>query len=44
MSKIKDFGERVLFTEEMRRTHTILIPDMLPHHFRMLAAIMNEYG
>lgn len=44
MNKIKNFGERVLFTEDMRRTHTILVPDMLPHHFRMLAAIMNEYG
>lgn len=44
MSKLRDFGERVLFTEEMRRTHTILIPDMLPHHFRMLSAVLCEYG
>ena len=36
--------ERVLFTEEMRKTHTILIPDMLPRHFKLIAAIMRNYG
>lgn len=36
--------ERVLFTEEMKKTHTILIPDMLPRHFKLIAALMKNYG
>ena len=35
---------RVVFTKEMRRTHTILIPTMLPMHFELLARVMNSYG
>lgn len=35
---------RLLFTEEMRREYTILIPQMLPIHFAMLERIFNNYG
>lgn len=34
----------VLFTEEMKRTHTILIPNMLPMHFRIFTKIFETYG
>ncbi len=33
-----------VFTEEMRKTHTILIPNMLPMHFKMMIRIFKEYG
>lgn len=36
--------ERVVFTKEMRRTHTILIPTMLPMHFKLLARVLHSYG
>ena len=32
------------FTKEMRSTHTILIPDMLPIHLTLMASIMKKYG
>ncbi|MCH5193698.1 MAG: 2-hydroxyacyl-CoA dehydratase [Oscillospiraceae bacterium] len=35
---------RLLFTEEMRREYTILIPNMLPIHFTMLERIFNNHG
>ena len=43
MTSNNDF-ERVLFTPEMKRDYTILIPDMLPMHFKMIAQILNNYG
>ena len=33
-----------VFTEEMRATHTILIPNMLPMHFKMMIRIFHSYG
>ncbi len=36
--------ERVVFTEEMKKTHTILIPTMLPMHFKMIAQTLCSYG
>ncbi len=33
-----------VFTEEMRKTHTILIPNMLPMHFKMMLRIFSQYG
>ena len=39
-----DMPERVIFTEEMRKTHTILLPNMLPHHFKLLSRVFNNYG
>ncbi|MBO5212196.1 MAG: 2-hydroxyacyl-CoA dehydratase [Clostridia bacterium] len=32
------------FTKEMRSTHKILIPDMLPIHLKLLAAVMRKNG
>ena len=34
----------VPFTKEMKKTHTILIPDMLPMHFRLVAQVLRNYG
>ena len=36
--------ERVVFTEEMKKTHTILVPTMLPIHFNMIVQIMRQHG
>ena len=33
-----------VFTKEMRATHTILVPDMLPVHFKLLIGVLNNYG
>lgn len=35
---------RLLFTEEMRKEYTILIPNMLPIHFSLLERIFNNHG
>ncbi|HAM68114.1 MAG TPA: 2-hydroxyglutaryl-CoA dehydratase [Ruminococcus sp.] len=32
------------FTPEMKKTHTILVPDMLPVHFQLLISILKPYG
>lgn len=37
-------NHHVAFTKEMRKTHTILIPDMLPIHFRLIIAVFKKYG
>ena len=34
----------VAFQEEMRKDYTILVPDMLPRHFRLMAQVMGDYG
>lgn len=36
--------EYAKFTEEMKKTHTILVPDMLPIHFKMLVKIFEAEG
>lgn len=36
--------ERVIFTEEMRKTYTILMPTMLPRHFRIIARVFQRFG
>ncbi len=33
-----------VFTPEMKKTHTILVPDMLPIHFKLLTGILEKYG
>ena len=33
---------RIVFTQEMKKTHTILIPTMLPIHFRFMANILEQ--
>ncbi|MFM9413175.1 2-hydroxyglutaryl-CoA dehydratase [Peptococcus simiae] len=35
---------RVVFTEEMKETHTILVPMMLPIHFKFLQRILEMEG
>lgn len=32
------------FTPEMKQTHTILVPDMLPVHFQLLISVLRKYG
>ena len=34
----------VPFTEDMKKTHTILIPGMLPFHFSLLRDALNSCG
>lgn len=36
--------DRVLFTKEMRETHTILLPNMLPTHFKILEKVFRNCG
>ncbi|MGB5824397.1 MAG: hypothetical protein WBH44_09960 [Proteocatella sp.] len=36
--------EKVEFTEEMRKDYTILVPNMLPIHFKLIIAILRNYG
>ena len=36
--------DRVLFTKEMKKDYTILLPNMLPMHFRILEKIFNTCG
>ncbi|HIT19084.1 MAG TPA: 2-hydroxyacyl-CoA dehydratase [Candidatus Fimivivens faecavium] len=39
----KDTG-RVLFTKEMKKTHTILVPSMAPIHFAIVKNVLVSYG
>ncbi len=32
------------FTKEMKETHTILIPNMLPVHFKLIMQVLDGYG
>ena len=34
----------VVFTEEMKKTHTILVPNMLPMHFKMIGKVLGRCG
>ncbi|MBQ4037066.1 MAG: 2-hydroxyacyl-CoA dehydratase [Clostridia bacterium] len=34
----------VPFTEDMIRDYTILVPNMLPMHFKLVASVMKNYG
>lgn len=36
--------DRVIFTKEMRKEYTILVPTMLPIHFALLAASFRKHG
>ena len=37
-------NERVIFTKEMKKDYTILLPNMLPMHFKILERIFRSYG
>ncbi|MDE7243202.1 MAG: 2-hydroxyacyl-CoA dehydratase [Oscillospiraceae bacterium] len=34
----------VVFTKEMKETHTILVPNMLPMHFKIIGKVMEKEG
>ena len=36
--------ERIEFTREMKRDYTILMPNMLPVHFRLLRDVFRLHG
>lgn len=36
--------KRILFTEKMKEDYTILIPQMAPFHFDLLASTLNSFG
>ena len=36
--------DRVEFTREMKKTYTILAPDMLPMHFALLVKVLEKHG
>ena len=39
-----DEEERVVFTEAMKKDYTVLVPTMLPTHFKMITGIFRSYG
>ena len=40
----KENRDYVVFTEEMKATHTILVPNMLPMHFKIIGKVMEKVG
>ncbi len=44
MDMKRDANGFPIFTREMRKTHTILIPDMLPLHFVLLSRLFQQAG
>ena len=44
MSKGKRTWDYVPFTEDMKATHTILVPNMLPMHFKIIGKVMEHEG
>ncbi|MDO5125887.1 MAG: 2-hydroxyacyl-CoA dehydratase [Ruminococcus sp.] len=42
--KISKRVNKTIFTEEMKKDYTILVPDMLPIHFKLIIAIYKKYG
>ncbi|MEM1486048.1 2-hydroxyglutaryl-CoA dehydratase [Oscillospiraceae bacterium PP1C4] len=36
--------DRVIFTKQMKKDYTILVPTMLPIHFKLIINILREYG
>jgi len=41
---VYDKTGRLLFTKEMKKEYTLLVPQMLPDHFAMLVSIIRTYG
>ena len=45
MAKIKRTRNgRIIFTKEMKRDYTILVPDMLPIHFELMKHVFLNEG
>lgn len=42
--KVSYKEETPVFTEEMKKTYTLLVPNMLPYHFELLADILESRG
>ena len=43
--KVVDYtDEYPVFTSDMKKTHTILVPDMLPYHFELICHVCGLYG
>ena len=42
--KYSDRVNKTIFTEEMKKDYTVLVPDMLPVHFKLIIAIYKKYG
>ena len=42
--KISKRVNKTIFTEEMKKDYTILVPDMLPIHFKLIIAIYKKFG
>ena len=36
--------QKTIFTEQMKKDYTILVPDMLPIHFKLIIKIYEKYG
>ena len=36
--------QKTIFTEDMKKDYTILVPDMLPIHFKLIIKIYEKYG
>ncbi|OPX86701.1 MAG: Activator of (R)-2-hydroxyglutaryl-CoA dehydratase [Pelotomaculum sp. PtaB.Bin104] len=41
---VPGYRERIVFTEEMKADHTILVPQMSPVHFELLQAVLKTEG
>lgn len=39
-----DNSDRVVFTKEMKKDYTILLPTMLPMHIKLIAKMLESYG
>lgn len=44
MTNEKYIRKYPVFTEEMKKDYTILVPTMLPMHFKIMLGILNAYG
>ena len=42
--QMREQEKKTIFTKEMKKTHTILVPTMLPIHFRILGDVLKMYG
>lgn len=40
----KPLVKRTVFTEAMKETHTILVPQMAPYHFEFIGTVLKKHG
>ena len=41
---IRDENGRIIFTKEMKKDYTILVPNMLPIHFNIMKNVFTNEG